>query len=96
MGDNHGLTHVSDTAVPSVLEGSNGVLGGGVYGRAKLSSQVASVIMALGAVLNTTLFIYLSFKYPSASNLIIPLILKPVLDFLAERWRERKNVRSIE
>lgn len=92
MGEVIKENHGSDT--PAVSQRDNGNPLRTICSDPRVASQI---IVAVGTVLNSALFIYLSFQHhPDASNLAIPLILKPSFDYLAKRWKERKNVRPVE
>jgi hypothetical protein len=56
-----------------------------------LPHPLAEAILTAGMVLCACEFIYLSFIHPDAGNIVIPLILKPILDTVVRRWRARKE-----
>lgn len=57
---------------------------------------VSAAILCFGIANATVLFVYLCFTKPDAANVVVPLVLVPVLNWLANQWKEKKPEKKDE
>jgi hypothetical protein len=58
--------------------------------RSSLTDTISTTILSLGVASALILFVELSFAHPDAANVLIPLVLVPILRYLAIRFKLSK------
>ncbi len=97
ISEAHGnvLTAPAQGAPCATCGGRDAVIGSHASGTlvkvASTTELIAVGVLASGIGNAALLFIWLSFQHPDAANIVVPLILTPLLTFLAARWKERKD-----